>query len=114
MVKDFMAKGYSFEAFAGSIGTHKQVVYEWRERNQDFGDAVKEAFDLCRIKWESMALDHVYMTGQNEKFNAVVWLFNMKNRFGWRDQQNLEISGKVTLEDLVAAPSSANPNKEDG
>lgn len=100
-VVDFMSKGYSLEAFAGSIGHHKQTVYEWRDAHPDFGDSIKRAFDVCRVYWEKLALDCVYLNGENEKFNATVWLFNMKNRFGWRDQQSIEHTGKLSLEQLI-------------
>lgn len=93
MVIDYMSKGFSFEAFAGSINTHKDVVYDWAKANPEFSDAIKLAKDKCREFWEQKGMDGLF-TGKDEKFNATVWVFNMKNRFGWRDQQSIELANK--------------------
>jgi transposase len=93
-VIDFMSQGYSLEAFAGSIGHHKQTVYEWRNKHPEFGDAIMRAFESCRLYWEKIGMQGVYSNDENAKFNATAWIFNMKNRFGWRDQMNMEVSGK--------------------
>lgn len=95
---DHMSKGFSFEAFAGRIGTCKQTIYTWTEKHPEFLDAKKIAFESSRFFWEDKGLDYLVekrMTTQNdkgftvetsEKLNNTVWIFNMKNRFGWKDR----------------------------
>lgn len=92
-VIEFMSEGYSLEAFAGHIGHHKQTIYEWRDKHQGFGDAIKRGFDACRVFWERQGMNGLF-TDKETKFNATVWIFNMKNRFGWRDQQSIELANK--------------------
>lgn len=43
--------------------------------------------------------------GGSKSLNSTVWIFNMKNRFGWRDKQEIEqtttINGTLNLETLA-------------
>ena len=61
------------------------------EDSEEFCRTVKKAHDLCRVWWERHG--RKMTTGQAEG-NATVWIFNMKNRFGWADKTNTEITGK--------------------
>lgn len=86
----FMSLGYSFEAFAGKIGVTRDTLYQWEKKFPEFKEAKKIAFEQCRIKWESMAIDNMIneSNGSNStSLNSSVWIFNMKNRFKWRDKQ---------------------------
>jgi len=49
----------------------------------DFG-TIKEARRLRRLFWENMGIKG--MSGEIKGFNSASWIFNMKNRFGWKDQ----------------------------
>ena len=87
-----MEDGLSFESFAGVVHVDRDTIYEWANKHKEFSDAKKRGQALCQIWWESKGKEGLF-TGKDEKFNATVWLFNMKNRFGWRDQQSIEHSG---------------------
>ena len=89
---DFMSDGFSLEAFAGKVSVTKDTVYQWRDKYPEFSDSIKVGFAKCRVFWEDMGKKGLF-TDKEEKFNATVWIFNMKNRFGWRDQQSVELSG---------------------
>ena len=88
MVIEHMSKGYSFESFAGAIGTHKQVLYSWAEKFPEFNDSKKIAFEKCRVWWESQGMDGLWSSKEGS-FNSSNWIFQMKNRFKeeWRDKQ---------------------------
>lgn len=60
------------------------------EDSEEFCRTVKKAHDLCRVWWERHG--RKMTTGQADG-NATVWIFNMKNRFGWADKTNTEITG---------------------
>jgi hypothetical protein len=89
LVKDHMAKGYSFESFAAIAGCQKQTLYNWQSAYPEFFDSVKEAFELCRIFWEEKGIDLV--TGDSNG-NATAWIFQMKNRFPeeWKDKKEVD------------------------
>ena len=89
MIIEHMAEGLSKEAFAGVIGVHKETIYNWAEANPEFSDAIKTGEVKSRLFWEKLGMAGA--SGSDE-FNATAWIFNMKNRFGWRDKQ--EISGE--------------------
>lgn len=73
--------------------------------SKEFRDTVKSAQDLCEVWWERTG--RKMATGSDG--NATVWIFNMKNRFGWRDKQEIAHSnpdgsmGPTRIE--IVAPS---------
>ena len=96
-----MAQGYSVEAFAGHIDVNVDTIYEWVKVHPDFSDAKNLAFGKNRIFWEGIALEHLTAGEKDPKINSAIWIFNMKNRFKWRDLQEIkqEVTGstEVTL-----------------
>ena len=88
MVIDHMATGLSFEAFAAVIGVAKETLYTWVDKHPEFMDAKKEAFEKSRLFWEKVGVGQA--TGEI-KGSSTTWIFNMKNRFGYRDK--IEVSG---------------------
>lgn len=107
MLVTHMEKGLSFEAFAGAIGVTKETLYQWVNTYEEFSDAKKLGSEKCRLFWEQIALE-----GLNSKagvtFNSTVWIFNMKNRFGWRDrietENRTEITGTIEHEVSALTP----------
>lgn len=99
MVINHMAQGLSKESFAGVVGTHKQTIYNWTEEYPEFLDAVKRGEELSRLFWEDLGRKGAM---GSEEFNAAAWIFNIKNRFReeWRDKQDVEHSGGVTVENV--------------
>lgn len=92
---EHMSQGLSFESFAGRINTTKQTLYTWTQQYPDFLDAKKRGEEKSREVWEKMGMKGMW---SGKKFNPTVWIFNMKNRFGWRDQQNeMEVSQRGTF-----------------
>lgn len=88
---EHMGSGLSFEAFAGVVGVCKKTLYDWEKANPEFLHAKSEGLEKARLFWEKLGVNNII----NESFgkdgsrslNSTVWIFNMKNRFGWRDKQ---------------------------
>ena len=76
-----MSKGYSFETFARKIKKSKQTLYTWSKQHPEFLDAKKKGETYCKYFWEDIGIKG--MKGEIKNFNAVLWIVNMKNRFGW-------------------------------
>lgn len=93
-----MAGGLSYNSFAGVIGVCRDSLYEWERHYPQWLEAKKLGFDKCLLFWESvgrsMALGRELPGGDISKANVSSWIFQMKNRFGWRDRQEMEVSGK--------------------
>jgi transposase len=98
-IVEFMGKGFSVEAFAGDIMVHVDSIYEWEKVYPDFSEAKKLAFGKNRIFWENIALQHMTSGDKDPKINSAIWIFNMKNRFKWRDMQEIkqEVTGNQTI-----------------
>lgn len=106
-----MAEGLSFEAFGGVVGVCARTLYDWEHAHPEFLQAKKNGETLCRLYWEKVGRDGLYneVIKDNDgctvtrSINATLWIFNMKNRFKWRDKSEDEIreEGEAsTLKDL--------------
>lgn len=107
---EHMAKGLSYEAFAGTVSVSKQTLYDWEKANPEFLDAKEIAIEKCRIFWEELGIKNIInksdsssweggSESKSRSLNSSAWIFNMKNRFGWRDKQPGE-------EDKIITPPS--------
>jgi hypothetical protein len=93
MLIDHMSKGFSFESFAGIVETDRQTIYNWTDKHPEFFDAKKEAFEKSRVFWEEAALKGLWNDKDGPQLNNTIWIFNMKNRFGWKDKVEVEETG---------------------
>jgi len=100
MLISHMEEGLSFEAFAGVLSVSKQTLYTWTEAHSEFMDAKRVATQKSRVFWERAGLQGMFMGGKEDPFNATVWVFNMKNRFNWRDRTEVksEIKQEIKAE----------------
>ena len=91
-----MSKGFSFESFGAVAKTSKDTLYEWVKKYPEFADAKNEATSFCRMFWERLGVAAIISRsehqGGSKSLNSAVWIFNMKNRFGWRDKQPDEVA----------------------
>lgn len=95
-----MAQGLSFESFGGVVGVSRETLYAWNKRHKAFADAKKEGEAKSRYLWEKIGIAAMLgieadIGGQKVKgsnFNTGMWIFNMKNRFGWRDKNETDIT----------------------
>lgn|SRR3990167_7086635 len=85
-VEEFMSTGLSQEAFAGNIGVSEDTIYEWKKVHKEFSEAVKRGVSKSRKFWEELGL---VGTTEGNHFNAPTWIFNMKNRFKWKDRHDI-------------------------
>jgi len=94
-----MEKGFSFESFCGVVFVNQDTLYEWAKRHPEFAIAKQIAFERNRLFWEKVGIQAVL--GKIDKVNASIWIFNMKNRFQWRDKQPDEETEGNKFEPIV-------------
>lgn len=82
-----MSLGYSYESFTALTHTDVATLYKWETQHPEFGDAKIEAVSQNRLFWEKLGI--VGTAGKIPAFNNGCWVFNMKNRFGWHDRQEI-------------------------
>lgn len=68
------------------------------EDDSDFRRTVKECKDLCQVWWERQGRK---MSCGESDGNATTWIFNMKNRFGWKDKTETEHTGNVAVTQIT-------------
>ena len=109
-----MASGLSFESFAAVIKVNQDTIHEWAKVHPDFSEAKKEAWGQNMLFWERIGLTG--MIGKVPGFNSTLWIFNMKNRFKWRDVAPVESNREQTeaqkiLAEAMAEIKAAKSNK---
>lgn len=58
--------------------------------DKEFAGTIKYGERLSKAWWENVARTSL----RSKDFNATLWYMNMKNRFGWVDRQQTEMSGR--------------------
>lgn len=117
LLLEHMEGGLSFESFAGKVRVHKETLYEWCKANPDFKQAKEVGTELSRLWWETLGRDNAVNVSERDSegnsssrsMNAPTWIFNMKNRFGWRDKQpdeNDSVNINLTLAERMAKARS--------
>ena len=91
---EFMAKGFSFEAFAGEIEVALDSLSKWVNEHDAFSASKKIGQAMSRKWWEKAGQDGMYA---GKAFNPTVWIFAMKNRFGWKDQLALSTDSELPI-----------------
>lgn len=51
-----MKTGKSLASFAAHIGTHRAVLWDWRQRHEEFNDACNTAIEGALDWWENLAV----------------------------------------------------------
>jgi DNA-binding XRE family transcriptional regulator len=96
---DHMSKGLSYETFAAKLGTCRQTLYNWEKEHPEFLDTKKRAMEVCQLWWEMAGVNGLYTIVEHgedgptiieKKINQAMWIFNMKARFRWQDQEPKE------------------------
>ena len=75
----------TFEGFAESIGVHKDTIYEWGKVYPEFSDSLARAKQIQEQIWLVNSMGNLY----NSQFAQ----FFGKNCLGYKDTQNIEVSG---------------------
>jgi len=94
-----MKQGLSFESFGGVAGVARSTLYEWVKAHPEFKAAKEIGTEASRLWWENTGISGIWNESSRDpeggthskSLNSSVWIFNMKNRFGWRDK--VEVSG---------------------
>jgi hypothetical protein len=74
------------------LGIHHSTWGDWVQKHPAFSAAVKEAHELSQAWWEDLGQEGVLMG--SSRFNAVAFIFQMKNRFPqYKDRQDPAFTG---------------------
>jgi len=79
-----------------------KAVARLRERDLEFRQTLNNAKRLCQAWWEKSGREKI-THNKHVIFEMGLWISNMKNRFGWRDNINLEHSMPDNLVEKFAS-----------
>jgi len=86
-VCDHISQGYSMKSYPSA---DEDTIYSYAKKFPE--DCPISDLDEAKRKscffWEKIGLAGA--TGKVDGFNSASWIFNMKNRFGWRDKQEID------------------------
>ena len=110
MIISHMAQGLSKESFAGEIGVSKKTLYNWMEKNPDFLHAVHIGEEKSLLFWEKAGIRGMDL---GKDFNAIVWKFNIANRFGWKEKADITSDDKPVVAGFTYVAPKEDDNKSD-
>jgi len=76
---------------AKELGISKRSFYRYIEQHEEFAQAYEDGKAMSEAWWHAQGRKAV--SDPEHKINATIWIFAMKNKFGWRDKQDHEHSG---------------------
>lgn len=83
--------GQSVAEVAVTLGISRATFYNWVDKYPKFREAYSQGQFISEAWW--MQAGRLGMMGRIQNVNAAMWIFNMKNRFKWRDKPDPELVG---------------------
>ena len=103
---DHIREGYSIASFP--LCDHKTIRYYIEEYPVDFPpEEIEQAFREGRHEWEKIGKQGA--KGELSGFNNGSWIFNMKNRYGWKDTREFEGHGLLPEHKPDQKPETIKP-----
>jgi len=87
--------GKSIEQIAANLGVSTRVLFDWRDKHEDFLHALEYAKELELDWWETIGQTHMVENRESDKLNASIWSRSMAARFPkkYRESTKQEITG---------------------
>lgn len=92
------ADGCSDVEIRAEFGISTDLWYRWLKEDKEFSETATKAKALCHAKWEAMGRKMAFGLAEG---NPTTWIFNMKNRFGWRDKQEVDVNANVRVTEMT-------------
>lgn len=90
-ILDLGQEGKSIVTMCCHLGISQETFSQWRKEKPEFSETVKEALTLSQNWWEERGQRGL---DEGKDFNATTYIFNMKNRFGWKDRVDVTSDDK--------------------
>lgn len=88
---ELMKEGAALCEVAADIGINKNTISAWCQKYPEFSRTIEEGKALSEAWWYRTGRENMH----SDSFIAVLWFYNMKNRFGWRDKTDVTSDNKA-------------------
>lgn len=79
-------------------GSFSNNLWErWMEEEPEFWETVKMGKFLAESWWLTNGRKNIH----NKDFNSTLWYMNMKNRYGWADNQRTTMEGNIDIKQIT-------------
>jgi hypothetical protein len=92
-----LMEGASIEEIGLALGIGYTTIYEYMEKYPDFAQAIKKGREFSKGWW----LKEGRLSLRDKEFSYTGWYMNMKNRFGWSDKQETNITATLKQEEAL-------------
>jgi hypothetical protein len=108
LIKDYCehrSKGYSKEAFVDcDYRTIERHLETYEANLQPEKRAIEKAERKNRLFWEGQGIENMFIEKDGGNFNSAVWIFNMKNRFNWKDKSDMTSGDNPFFAPIIDMP----------
>ena len=97
-------EGDSLGGFAGRLGIARGTVNDWMNKYPAFAEACAQAKSIGQAAWEARGID-IGKTGGagGSQATMVIHALNNLGREDWKNRQDVDVSGTITLASIVEA-----------
>lgn len=94
-----LKQGMSIEEIGLELDVGYSTIYKWMDLYPEFREAIKKGREFSHGWWLKAGRENL----AGKDFNSGLWFMNMKNRFGWRNEQKEDVneSTKSLIEKIV-------------
>lgn len=97
LLSGWARNGLTDKQMCENMGISKDTFYKWKRENSDFADLLKANKDYADTQVEN-ALYKAAIEGNTTA--QIFWLKN-RRRDNWRDKQDVEVSGDISIVDVM-------------
>lgn len=83
-----MQEGASLEEIKTLLNISNDLHTRWMKDEEAYSETIKRGIELSKAWWMKQGRTNL----ENKDFSATLWYMNMKNRFGWKDKSETDIT----------------------
>lgn len=101
LAEKVLSDGESLAAVCAELNITRTTLYDWRDNNPEFSEAIDRGLVKCQRYWEKIGKRGI--TGKYEKFSGAPWIFTMKNRFrnDYKEDKEVKSDNSALIEKLI-------------